>query len=73
MGRPIAYTAKEVSTAVSRAEYLLKISDDALKDTPAEQEKGFTRFIRKAPRGPVLIVFAWNVSCSLSIATPTLY
>jgi acyl-CoA reductase-like NAD-dependent aldehyde dehydrogenase len=72
MGRPIAYTAKEVSTAVTRAEYLLKTSDDALKDTPAEQEKGFTRFIRKAPRGPVLIVFAWNVSCSLSLNTLTL-
>jgi acyl-CoA reductase-like NAD-dependent aldehyde dehydrogenase len=61
MGRPIAYTAKEVSTAVARAEYLLKISDDALKDTEGEQEKGFTRFIRKAPVGPVLIIFAWNV------------
>src|SRR5690606_2148841 len=27
MGRPIAYTAKEISTAVKRAEYLLKVSD----------------------------------------------
>jgi len=62
MGRPIAYTAKEVTTAVKRGEYLLKISEDALKDTDGEAEKGFKRFIRKVPVGPVLILFAWNVS-----------
>ena len=61
MGRPIAYTAKEISTAVARGEYLLKISDEALRDTPGEPEKGFKRFIRKAPIGPVLVLFAWNV------------
>jgi acyl-CoA reductase-like NAD-dependent aldehyde dehydrogenase len=66
MGRPIAYTAKEVATAVKRGEYLLKISGDALKDTDGEAEKGFKRFIRKLPVGPVLILFAWNVSVSLS-------
>lgn len=61
MGRPIAYTGKEVTTAVKRAEYLLKVSDDVLKDTDGEAEKGFKRFIRKTPVGPVLIIFAWNV------------
>ncbi|KAK3292116.1 Aldehyde/histidinol dehydrogenase [Chaetomium fimeti] len=60
MGRPIAYTAGEVTTALKRAEYLLKISDDVLQDTPGEAEKGFKRFIRKVPVGPVLIIFAWN-------------
>ncbi|KAL2130021.1 hypothetical protein VTI74DRAFT_7017 [Chaetomium olivicolor] len=60
MGRPIAYTAKEVATAIKRAEYLLKISDETLKDTPGEPEEGFKRFIRKVPVGPVLIIFAWN-------------
>lgn len=62
MGRPIAYTPKEITTAVKRAEYLLKISGDALKDTDGEPEKGFKRFIRKVPVGPVLVIFAWNVS-----------
>ncbi|PBP28182.1 betaine aldehyde dehydrogenase 2 [Diplocarpon rosae] len=52
MGRPISYTAKEVTTAVKRGEYLLKISDDTLKDTDGEAEKGFKRFIRKVPVGP---------------------
>ncbi|KAH8640115.1 hypothetical protein IG631_03056 [Alternaria alternata] len=52
MGRPIAYTAKEVTTAVMRGEYLLKISEDTLKDTPGEAEKGFKRYIKKVPLGP---------------------
>ncbi|EHK99588.1 ALDH-like protein [Glarea lozoyensis ATCC 20868] len=60
MGRPIAYTAKEITTAVKRGEYLLKISEEALKDTDGEPEKGFKRFIRKVPVGPVLVLFAWN-------------
>ncbi|KAK2591981.1 hypothetical protein QQS21_010317 [Conoideocrella luteorostrata] len=60
MGRPIAFTGKEISTAVKRAEYLLKISDEALKDTDGEAEKGFKRYIRKVPVGPVLVIFAWN-------------
>ncbi|KMQ81696.1 nad-dependent aldehyde dehydrogenase [Lasius niger] len=69
MGRPIAFTGKEVATAVKRGEYLLKISNKALKDTDGEPEKGFKRFIRKVPVGPVLIIFAWNVSwCNRQVA-----
>ncbi|KFY23313.1 hypothetical protein V493_05922, partial [Pseudogymnoascus sp. VKM F-4281 (FW-2241)] len=60
MGRPIAYTGVEVATAAKRGEYLLKISEEALGDTPGEEEKGFRRYIKKAPIGPVLILFAWN-------------
>lgn len=71
MGRPIAYTGKEVATAVKRGEYLLKISDEALKDTDGEPEKGFKRFIRKVPVGPVLILFAWNVGATPDILHPT--
>ncbi|KXT00495.1 hypothetical protein AC578_4083 [Pseudocercospora eumusae] len=60
MGRPIAFGAKEVATAVARGEYLLKISDEALSDTPGEPQEGFERFIKKTPLGPVLILFPWN-------------
>jgi acyl-CoA reductase-like NAD-dependent aldehyde dehydrogenase len=60
MGRPIAYTEKEITTAVARGEYMLKISSQALADTPGEEEKGFNRWIRKVPVGPVLVLFAWN-------------
>ena len=62
MGRPIAYAGKEITTAIARAEYLLKISDDALSDIEGEPERGFKRYIKKVPVGPVLIIFAWNVS-----------
>jgi len=67
MGRPIAYTGKEITTAVTRGEYLLKISENAMMDTQGEYEHGFKRFIRKAPIGPVLILFAWNVGCDGSM------
>lgn len=62
MGRPIAFTPGEITTAIKRADYLVKISGDALADTDGDAEKGFKRFIRKVPVGPVLIIFAWNVS-----------
>ncbi|OTB01108.1 hypothetical protein M426DRAFT_323757 [Hypoxylon sp. CI-4A] len=60
MGRPIAYTGVEITTAIKRGDYLVKISEDTLKDTDGEAEKGFKRFIRKVPVGPVLVIFAWN-------------
>ncbi|KAI1132397.1 aldehyde dehydrogenase [Nemania abortiva] len=60
MGRPIAYTAGEIATAIKRANYMVKISEETLKDTEGEAEKGFKRFIRKVPVGPVLVIFAWN-------------
>lgn len=72
MGRPITYTPKEVTTAVARGEYLLKISDETLKDTPGEAEKGFKRYIRKVPLGPVLILFPWNVRQSCLVYEPLL-
>lgn len=50
-----------VGTAIKRADYMIKISEEALKDTEGEAEKGFKRFIRKVPVGPVLVIFAWNV------------
>ena len=66
MGRPIAYTAKEVSTAVARGHYLLKICDKAYEDTPGEPEQGFKRYVKKVPLGPVLIIVPWNVCYSFA-------
>ena len=67
MGRPIAYTAKEVTTAVARGEHLIKLSNEAFKDTPGEPQEGFKRYVRKVPLGPVLILFPWNV-CIFSLS-----
>jgi acyl-CoA reductase-like NAD-dependent aldehyde dehydrogenase len=60
MGRPIAYTGKEISTALLRARYMLRISSDALAPTPGDAEKGFKRYIERLPIGVVLVIFAWN-------------
>jgi len=60
MGRPIAYPAIEVKTAVARGEYLVKIAERGLQDTPGEPQEGFKRYVRKVPLGPVLILFPWN-------------
>lgn len=60
MGRPISYGTKEIQTAVARGEYMLKVSKEALSDTEGEVEKGFKRYIKKMPLGPVLVLFAWN-------------
>lgn len=62
MGRPIAYSAKEIETMQKRADYLLDIAEEALRQIPGRPENGFTRYITKEPVGPTLIVFAWNVS-----------
>lgn len=66
MGRPISYTAKEITTAAARGEYMLKISSEVLSDTDGEAEDGFKRYIKKVPLGPVLVLFAWNV-CGITI------
>ncbi|KAJ4514929.1 hypothetical protein HRR83_005997 [Exophiala dermatitidis] len=61
MGRPIAYTGKEITTAIKRAEYLNKIAPEVLgKEIPGEPETGFKRYLRKEPVGVVLVIFAWN-------------
>lgn len=64
MGRPISYTAKEITTAVKRAEYMSKIAGEVLErdaTVAGEQEQGFKRYLtRKDPVGVVLVIFAWN-------------
>ncbi|KJK67280.1 Aldehyde dehydrogenase family protein [Aspergillus parasiticus SU-1] len=60
MGRPIAFGAKEVETMQKRADYLLKVAEDALQPIPGQSEAGFRRWIEKEPVGPILIIFAWN-------------
>lgn len=65
MGRPIAYTGKEVATAIKRGELLIKTSNSVLGEegiVQGEPEKGFRRFIKRQPVGVVLIIFPWNVS-----------
>ena len=62
MGRPIAYSPVEVSTAIKRSHYLNRISSSVLDEVvPGEEEQGFKRYIKRQPVGVALIIFAWNV------------
>lgn len=65
MGRPIAYTAKEIETMRKRADYLLGIADESLKNLPGQPENGFRRFLKKEPVGVAFIATAWNVCLRL--------
>lgn len=68
MGRPIRFTGNELDTMKTRAEYLMSIAEEKLSDTPGISEPGFKRRISKEPLGPVLIIFAWNVSVVIHVA-----
>jgi acyl-CoA reductase-like NAD-dependent aldehyde dehydrogenase len=66
MGRPIAYTAGEVATAIKRGEFLNRASNSVLGEegtVDGEPEKGFKRYIQRKPVGVVFVIFAWNVGC----------
>jgi acyl-CoA reductase-like NAD-dependent aldehyde dehydrogenase len=68
MGRPIAYCTKEIDTMRKRADYLLSIADESLKDLPGQTESGFRRFLKKEPLGVTLISTAWNVRQQIRVS-----
>ena len=71
MGRPISYTPVEVATAIRRGRYLTRISSSVLGEegiVAGEAEEGFRRFIKHKPVGVSFVIFAWNVSSSLSLS-----
>ncbi|PLB50647.1 putative aldehyde dehydrogenase family protein [Aspergillus steynii IBT 23096] len=69
MGRPIAFATKEIDTMRKRADYLLDIVDDSLKNLPGQPEDGFRRFLKKEPIGVVFIATAWNFPYLITIST----
>ncbi|KAB8253411.1 Aldehyde/histidinol dehydrogenase [Aspergillus flavus] len=69
MGRPIAYCTKEIDTMRKRADYLLSIADDSLKNLPGQAESGFRRFLKKEPLGVTLISTAWNYPYLITVNT----
>ncbi|CAK41924.1 hypothetical protein CBS115989_3206 [Aspergillus niger] len=60
MGRPIAFSAKEIETFRKRGDHILSIAEESLKSLPGTPENGFRRFLKKEPVGPTLIITAWN-------------
>jgi len=61
MGRPIAYTPNEIRGGfVERAESMIAMAEEGLKDISIPEKSGFTRYIKKEPLGTILVLAPWN-------------
>ena len=61
MGRPIQYSPYEISRGFNeRAEYMISIAEDSLKNVEVNEIEGFTRYISREPLGTVLVLAPWN-------------
>jgi acyl-CoA reductase-like NAD-dependent aldehyde dehydrogenase len=60
MGRPIAQAPGELSGFESRAQAMLALAPSALAEVRPPLKPGFSRFIRREPVGPVLVLAPWN-------------
>ncbi|KAI7907128.1 exoribonuclease 1 [Cokeromyces recurvatus] len=61
MGRPIRYSQGEVKGVLERANYMISVAEECLKDEMIESIPGvIKRFQRKEPLGPVFLIAAWN-------------
>ncbi|KAG5367154.1 Aldehyde dehydrogenase [Yarrowia sp. B02] len=78
MGRPIAYTKGEITTAAARAKFLLEVAPEALapqrEGSDAGFVDGFKKYITHEPLGTVLIIFPWNYPylCLTNALVPSL-
>lgn len=61
MGRPIRYGYGEVKGVLERANYMISVAEESLKDTIIEHVPGVVkRYQRKEPLGPIFLIAAWN-------------
>ena len=60
MGRPIRYSAGEISGFEQRATAMLDMAREQLADYFPPIQDGFTRFIRREPLGVVVVLSPWN-------------
>jgi acyl-CoA reductase-like NAD-dependent aldehyde dehydrogenase len=67
MGRPISGGGGEIRGFEERARHMIAIAPTALADVQPDPREGFTRFIRRAPLGVVLVVAAWNYPYLISV------
>lgn len=67
MGRPIMWTPYEVDRTKDRADYMMSVAEECLKDIVVEDSKDFQRFIRREPLGVVFVIGAWNYPYLISV------
>ncbi len=62
MGRPIQYAKGEIAGVKERAEYMISIAEEALKDShpTLEDSSVYKRLIRRVPLGTAFIIAPWN-------------
>jgi len=69
MGRPVSQGAGEVRGFLERADYMLSIAEESLKDVSLTDtdKPGFKRFIKRVPLGVVFVISPWNFPYLVSI------
>ncbi|KAH6909532.1 succinate semialdehyde dehydrogenase [Coprinopsis sp. MPI-PUGE-AT-0042] len=69
MGRPISQTPGEMRGLAERANYMLDIAENSLKDITQEDtdKEGFRRYIKRTPLGVVFVIAPWNFPYLTSI------
>ncbi|MEQ8678255.1 MAG: aldehyde dehydrogenase family protein [Cyclobacteriaceae bacterium] len=61
MGRPVAYTPNEIKGGfVERAQAMIAMAEQGLKEIRIPEKNGFTRYIKKEPLGTILVLAPWN-------------
>ncbi|MEE9373288.1 MAG: aldehyde dehydrogenase family protein [Saprospiraceae bacterium] len=61
IGRPIRFTPFEISNGLKeRAEYMIDIAEDALRDVQIAGIEGFKKYIKREPLGTVFVLAPWN-------------
>ncbi len=60
MGRPLQFAAGELKGFAERANHMLDIAPQKLKDIQLNDQSGYTRFIKREPLGVVFSIVPWN-------------
>jgi len=74
MGRPVSHGVFEIRGFKERADYLMDIAAESLKNHVPEEIEGFERYIQKLPLGIVSIISPWNYPflTSVNVLIPAL-
>jgi acyl-CoA reductase-like NAD-dependent aldehyde dehydrogenase len=67
MGKPLIQASREVDTMLDRAETMLRLAPEALRDDLPPAKEGFRRYIHREPLGIVLNIPAWNYPLLIAV------
>ncbi|MBB97949.1 MAG: aldehyde dehydrogenase [Rhodobacteraceae bacterium] len=68
MGRPVRYGG-EMGGTRERADYMIKIAEEALEPRRHTDRPGFTRYVKPEPLGIVMVIAPWNYPFMTAINT----